>query len=115
MGLWIGNPGLGPSETVRWQKLANRTQGSRAVGGRLYLTESRLLFVPTHLDSITGGKRWELPLAQLRSVGRQDADGGLFSGGLRTRLRLDTDAGTELFVVNDIDEVIAELDAARSG
>ncbi|MEV6358920.1 hypothetical protein [Nocardia asteroides] len=114
MGLWIGNPELGASEKVVWQQLANRTQGSRAVGGRLYLTDTRLLFVPNHLDALTGGKRWEVSLTHLRAVGKQDPDGGLFSGGLRTRLRLDTDAGTELFVVGEIDEVIATLDAARS-
>ncbi|MFD6389806.1 hypothetical protein [Nocardia sp. NPDC060259] len=113
MGLWIGSPTLGASENVVWRKLANRTQGSRAVGGCLYLTEIRLLFVPTHVDAITGGKRWETPLAQLRAVGQQSPDGGVFSGGLRTRLRIDTGAGTELFVVNKIDEVIAKLDAAR--
>ncbi|MEV0549605.1 hypothetical protein [Nocardia salmonicida] len=114
MGLWIGSPALNAAENVVWQKLANRTQGGRAVGGRLHLTETRLLFVPNHLDAITGGKRWEARLTQLRAVGRQSPDGGLFSGGLRTRLRVDTDAGTELFVIEAIDEAIAILDAART-
>ncbi|MGS2807259.1 hypothetical protein [Nocardia sp. MW-W600-9] len=114
MGLWIGSPALGASENVVWRKLANRTQGNRAVGGCLFLTEARLLFVPNHLDAITGGMRWEIPLTQLRSVGRENPDGGIFSGGLRTRLRIDTDAGTELFVVNKVDQVIKTLDAVVS-
>ncbi|PKV79021.1 hypothetical protein [Nocardia fluminea] len=114
MGLWIGSPTLNTTENVVWQKLANRTQGSRAVGGRLHLTETRLLFVPNHLDAITGGKRWETRLTHLRAVGQQSPDGGLFSGGLRTRLRVDTVAGTELFVIDPIDEAIAILDAART-
>ncbi|MFE3545157.1 hypothetical protein ACFXK0_19535 [Nocardia sp. NPDC059177] len=83
------------------------------MGGRLHLTETRLLFVPNHLDAVTGGKRWETPLAQLRALGRHEPDGGLFSGGLRTRLRIDTDTGTELFVINKLDEVIATLEAAQ--
>lgn len=113
MGMWIGSPVLGASETVVWRKLANRTQGRRAIGGCLYLTETRLLFIPNHLDAMTGGKRWETPLTHVRAIGREDPDGGLFSGGLRTRLRLDTDAGPELFVINDLDEVITTLGAAR--
>ncbi|MEV6059857.1 hypothetical protein AB0L62_07615 [Nocardia asteroides] len=112
MGLWIGNPELGASEKVVWQQLANRTQGSRAVGGRLYLTDTRLLFVPNHLDALTGGKRWEVSLNQVRALGRQSPDGKLFSGGLRTRLLVDTDTGTELFVVGQLDEVIAILETA---
>ncbi|MBW0275787.1 hypothetical protein ATM97_30745 [Nocardia sp. MH4] len=112
MGLWIGNPELGAAEKVIWQQLANRTQGGRAVGGRLSLTDTRLLFVPNHLDALTGGKRWEIPLSRVRAIGRQSPDGGLFSGGLRTRLRIETDTGTELFVIGKLDEVLAVLDAA---
>ncbi len=111
MGLWIGDPNLSGSEHVLWSKLANRMQGRRAVGGCLFLTETRLLFVPNHLDAITGGRQWEIPRSQVRSVGRQGPDGGLFSGGLRTRLRIDTTTGTELFVVNRLDAALAELDA----
>ncbi|MEU5404831.1 hypothetical protein [Nocardia asteroides] len=112
MGLWIGNPELDASEKVIWQQLANRTQGGRAVGGRLYLTGARLLFVPNHLDALTGGKRWEVSLGQVRAVGRQSPDGGLFSGGLRTRLLIETDTGTELFVIGQLDEVIEILETA---
>ncbi|MFC6013473.1 hypothetical protein [Nocardia lasii] len=114
MGLWIGSPALDASEHVVWEQLANRTQGRRAVGGRLHLTETRLLFVPNHLDAATGGKRWETRVSEVRGIGKEAPDGGLFSGGLRTRLRLDTDKGTELFVIGEIDEVIARLEAARS-
>ncbi|MFE7718398.1 hypothetical protein ACFU44_05085 [Nocardia rhizosphaerihabitans] len=112
MGWWIGSPTLGASEKVVWQQLANRTQGGRAVGGRLYLTEARLVFVPNRLDALTGGKRWEVPLSRVRALGRQSPDGGLFSGGLRTRLHVDTDSGTELFVVGKLDEVIEILETA---
>lgn len=113
MGLWIGAPRLNGSESVVWRKLANRTQGRRAVGGCLFLTEARLLFVPNHIDAVAGGKRWETPLELVRAVGRQDPDGGLFSGGMRTRLRVDTVAGTELFAVGQLDEVIARLNGPR--
>lgn len=85
MGLWIGAPRLNGSESVVWRKL----------------------------DAVAGGKRWETPLELVRAVGRQDPDGGLFSGGMRTRLRVDTVAGTELFAVGQLDEVIARLSGPR--
>lgn len=112
MGLWIGDPTLGASEKVVWQQLANHTQGKRAVGGRLTLTGSRLIFVPNRLDTATGGKHWEIPLERIRALGQEAPDGGLFSGGLRTRLRIETDTGVDLFVVGKVDEVISILDAA---
>ncbi|MFF0544723.1 hypothetical protein ACWEVD_12350 [Nocardia thailandica] len=112
MGLWISDPAFDAAEKVVWRQLANRTQGKRAVGGRLYLTSRRLLFTPNRLDAATGGRRWEVPLEQVRGLGRENPDGGLFSGGLRTRLRVDTDTGAELFVVGEVDEVIAVLQAA---
>lgn len=37
--------------------------------------------------------------------------GGLFSGGLRRRLRVEVDGGPELFVVNRVRQVAATLEA----
>ncbi|MBC7301256.1 MAG: hypothetical protein H5T78_09890 [Nocardia sp.] len=113
MGIWIGEPKLTAPETVTWKYLANRTQNSRAVGGRLYLTGERLLFEPTHIDALTGGRSWQTPLTSITAVGTQAPTGGMFSGGLRTRLRIDLrDGGTELFVVNKMDVPLAVLQRA---
>jgi hypothetical protein len=68
VGIWVGEPELGESETVVWKQNANRTQSSnRAVGGRLYLTGTRLLFEPNRLDAVSGGRRWAVPLDSVRA------------------------------------------------
>lgn len=115
MGLWIRAPRLADSETLLWKRLANRTQGGRAIGGALYLTEQRLLFQPHRIDALTGGKAWSAPLASILAAGTEARNGDPFSGGLRTRLRLDiAGSGPELFVVNKIDEVIEKITRAIS-
>ena len=108
MGIWVRDPALEQVETVLWKRAANRTQSDRrAVGGRLFLTTSRLLFEPNRLDAVTGGENWSAPLASIRSVGIEPRDGNRLSGGLRARLRLDlADGDTELFVVNHVDDVV---------
>src|SRR4051794_33272445 len=45
MGIWVPEPLLEPEEKVLRRFNANRTQGGRAVGGRLYVTSSALRFV----------------------------------------------------------------------
>ncbi|WP_194820343.1 hypothetical protein [Nocardia sp. XZ_19_385] len=114
MGIWLRSPKLADSETVTWKHFANHSQSrNRAIGGRLYLTQTRLLFEPNQLDGATGGRSWHAPLGAIRAVGAQEADGSLFNGGLRRRLRLElSDGSVELFVVNKLDEVLGILDQA---
>jgi hypothetical protein len=76
----------------------------------LFLTDKRLVFRPNRIDSITGGKPWACDLGQIDAVGASPPDGQPFSGGIRTRLRVETtDADVERFVVNHLDEVIDYL------
>jgi hypothetical protein len=114
LGVWVPDPGLEQGEELRWQRGANRTQGSRAIGGRLFLTSWRLVFMPNRLDALLGARPWAAPLAAVRGVGVQPRDGNAFSGGLRSRLRLDFDHGPELFVINNLDDVVAMLRAATA-
>jgi len=108
MGVWIRSPALEPTETVVWSRAANRTQSAqRAVGGRLFLTTSRLLFEPNRVDAATGGASWSAPLSDVQTVGTTAPDGNPRSGGLRTRLRVDLANGqAELFVVNQLADVV---------
>lgn len=91
-------------EVVAWSGRANRSVGVRAVGGTLYLTDRRLLFRPHLVERwFFGGQEWGVPRSRLAGFGvesrSRDAQ-GLFSGGLRKRLRVNlTDRGPELFVV----------------
>lgn len=98
-----------------WPMLANRTQGLRAVGGHLDVTDGVLRFTPNAFDAVTGGKPLEVPLTQVASVGTEPgrwALSELFSGGLRTRLAVDLADGTrERFVVWDPNAAVAKLRA----
>jgi hypothetical protein len=111
MGSWVRDPALDQAETILWKRPANRTQSSwRAVGGRLFLTNSRLIFQPHQFDAVTGGGSWSAPLASVRSVGIEPRNWNPFSGGLRTRLRIELgDGDCELFVVNRVRDVVETI------
>jgi hypothetical protein len=85
------------------------------VGGRLFLTQGRLIFEPSRLDGAVGGNRWWAPLSTIRRVSSQQPDGRVTAGGLRTRLRLDlADGAVELFVINRLDEVVQVIGQAAA-
>lgn len=108
-----GNPNLSSTEHVVESWLANRVQSPwRAVGGKLWLTNERLLFVPNNVEQHLGGDGWECPIGDVsaaRTVDRQLAQ--VFSGGLRSRLELTTQRSIELFVVKNPDAVARQLTA----
>jgi len=98
---------------TRW--LANRTQGRRAVGGALFLTNQRLVFRANRLEHLIGGKAWDVNLINVMSVGVAEKTGNLFDGGLRNRLKVQVhNDEPALFVVNKLPEVI-ETVSARLG
>jgi len=112
----MADPGpwtIEPGESVLWEKKANRTQGARAVGGKLVLTDRRLLFAPHAVDRATGGTAWITPLADVDEAGQAPRDvslGSMFSGGLAKRLRVTTSGGDEeFFVVRNVAEVAAQI------
>lgn len=88
---------------------ANRIQGSRSVGGHLLLTDQRVLFYPHKLDSATGGKTWECPLASVSDVGVSRRGCNPFTGSNRRRLTIESDGATNFFVVNKVDAIVAAI------
>jgi hypothetical protein len=101
---------LEEGEVVILQIPANHSEGSTARGGKLWLTDRRLLFLPHGLDRALGAGSVEIPLSDITFVGKEPAGGGLLSGGLRDRLRVEAVDGSHfLFVVNRLDEVIAQI------
>jgi len=71
------------------------------------MTGNRLIFQPNRFDAATKGQPWSAPLAAVEGVSTEAPDGKLFSGGLRTRLRLDLTGGdSERFVVNGADAAV---------
>lgn len=125
------DPALGATRE-RWSLAANSVQGGVAVGGRLSLVGTSLVFLPSDFekafDSLIGSpaqpilsmlgrdaptEARELPLADIAAVERLEGElrlENVLGGGLRDRLLLRTKSGREeLFVVNDLDETIHRI------
>lgn len=97
-------------ETEIFSVLANRTQSTnRAVGGKLFVTNRRLLFAPHLFDAVLGGETRAILLSEIAAVSKQEAAGDTFGGGLRSRLRIDLKSGAEFFIVNKLDQLIEKL------
>src|SRR6266513_1848027 len=97
---WLKGVEAQPQERAVWSQGANRIQPSgRAVGGKLFLTDRRLVFCPHWVDGATGGKTWDAPLGEVAAVGITPKGGE--RGGRRDRLRIElVDGEEERFVVN---------------
>ena len=103
---WFGPPPtLADNEHWLLNLAANRTQGKRAVGGGLHVTNERVLFCPNVIDARLGGKAWSCQRVEITSIGIARGRFSLlemFSGGLTDRLRFDlVDGEQELFVIKD--------------
>lgn len=100
---WLAQCDLLPDEKEVWSRLANRTQGRwRAVGGKLFLTNKRVIFLPYFFDAMLSGDQWLVERSNVAKVDTVQPDGGMFSGGLRERVRVSLKDGSEsLFVVTD--------------
>jgi hypothetical protein len=94
------NPTSATGEVRHATFLANKSQDSRAFGGRLTITDQRITFVPVALSQTRGGRSWEIRLAQVVEADVAPRGIGMRDGALRRRLRIRTDAGeVEYFVV----------------
>jgi hypothetical protein len=88
---------LGPGETLLFQTGANHFKGIEAVGGKLSLTEKRLVF-KSH--SLNFQKHvLSIPLGQVKEVERFK-NVGLINNGLK----ITTESGAEKFVVDKAEE-----------
>jgi hypothetical protein len=105
-------PVLNPDEQEIGTYRANRSQGTRAVGGHLLLTDQRVLFYPHGLDRSSGGKGWTCDLASITSVALTERGRNPFDGSMRRRLKIECDRGTEMFVVNKAETIAAAIRTA---
>lgn len=113
---WVPKAELEAGETSTATWMANFTASSwSAVGGKLELTDRRLIFRPGRVDRALGSKAWSVPLTAVTELGRVKRTWNPWNGGLRTRLRVTTrDGAAHLFVVNGLDRVIAAIEQART-
>jgi hypothetical protein len=110
MGLWLAQPKLEADETIRWQSSAGRSLNRWITsGGKLMVTNRRVLFQPNRFDTVTGKKPWECPVASVTGFETVDRDLAVLAGGMRERLGVQTVDGTEIFVVNNLGKKVVEL------
>lgn len=98
-------PALKPDEHEIETHRANRSQGSRSVGGHLLLTDQRVLFYAHRIDSSTGGKAWSCDLRSITNVDLAKRGRNPFDGSVRRRLRIECGGAIELFVVNKAESI----------
>ncbi len=103
-------------ETVLARRWANHTLSKlQATGGRLYLTNYRVLFCPHAFDAALNRPYWWAPFAAITEVGREKKSLRNFTGGVRDRLKISlNDGATELFVINKLNDVIDEIQATMA-
>jgi hypothetical protein len=112
---WLAKFDAIGDEKVKHTFLANHTQSSkRAVGGKLFITDQRCLFSPHLIDYYTGGRKFEVDLANISSVDVKPAGGDTFGGGLRDRLKITHTQGEALFVINKLADVIDTIKSSIS-
>lgn len=68
-GFQVISPKLKAGETILWSARSNMMQWRvRAVGGRLYLTDQRLVFGRSRIESLLGGREWSVELCGIAYV-----------------------------------------------
>jgi hypothetical protein len=127
MGVWFCEPRLLPGERQLLRAIANhlaaRTRGGgiRMVGGRLVVTDRRVLFEPNRLDRITGAVSWTADLNEIRRVvlrpGGKEGFRTYGPAGARRHVLVETaGAGGAAFGVRDPHGLFAALSASlRAG
>lgn len=111
VGLLIPRPELAADERIIWTKVANRVAGKRVLGGRLFVTSSRLIFVPHRLDAAFPGSPWSIERGDVEAFRAEyQPPIGAFNWGLRKRLIVELRAGDdEAFVVWRTENCAREL------
>jgi hypothetical protein len=92
---------------------ADLRNGWLARHGELYLTDERIVFVPTVIDRALGARRREMTLDQIAEIERCPAStGDMLPGGRRPRMRIHTRACIYELMVSDLDAWIDNLERA---
>lgn len=107
----VRGPPARAGETVREAFPANhlRDEG-RPLGGKLYLTTERVVFAPHLLDAWLGGAAWSVDLEAILVVATTPGE----ASSAPDRLRLDTEEGTETFIVHDHEGARTAIDDAAA-
>jgi len=93
--------------TARW--FANHSRGSNAVGGVLWLTSLRLVFIPNRVERFLRRAEWTSRLDEIIEVRVANAGLNRTNGALRRRLAVRRRDGVDYFVVNKVEAVVASV------
>ncbi|MGD9571614.1 MAG: hypothetical protein AB7V62_07025 [Thermoleophilia bacterium] len=100
-----------PDERTLKQGGADLQNGWLGRHGNLVVTDDRLLFLPTLLDTALGAKRREIQLDAITEIERLPVSpGGMAPGGKRPRMLLHTDECVYELLVGDLDAWIDSLE-----
>jgi hypothetical protein len=111
-GLRVREPMFEEGEEVRWEARANRFQQKiRSIGGRIYLTDRRLVFAPSKFEEKVAGRAWSARLA--------DLDRAFVMGLLKNVRVVAQDGETQRFViwprVESAETINAAIQEAKAG
>ncbi|MFZ4755575.1 MAG: hypothetical protein ACOYL4_06140 [Miltoncostaeaceae bacterium] len=100
-----------PDEKILWKTGADLNNGWLGRHGTLYLTEQRLVFVPTPLDHLLRAKRREIAREDIEAIERFPLSPGVMPrGAKRPRMYLFANGVRYQFMVPDLDPWIDILE-----
>ncbi|TYL36335.1 hypothetical protein CV102_23030 [Natronococcus pandeyae] len=106
-GWWVASHDRNPDEeTVDAYHVNYLRSDRRPLGGKLYVTDQRLLFSPHLVDSVLGGEKVGIDVADVErvtGVAAADRDDGPPADSLRVEL---IDGTHESFVVSELEDAI---------
>ena len=116
---WVSKHEALPGESVQHAYNVNYLRRTgRPLGGKLYLTDRRLLFSPTKVESALGGDRTSVDLDSIVGVSTLEAGSGPEDepGRSTDRLRIEcADDSTHTFVVSNLESAADAIVDAVEG
>lgn len=104
---WYRSVFLEEGERARIDAPANDYRGWRAVGGRLVVTDRRVIFEPNWLDFIAAARGWRIALDQVLSVDVVPGQRSINPHKVRTRVRIQIAGRKPIMVLVSEPEALA--------
>jgi hypothetical protein len=114
MSLWFPRPQTTPDERVTFEAVANTFRGLRSIGGKVTVTDRRLLFTPNRLDGLTGARPLAVARADVRRVwleapGRAAVRKRGPGAAVRRQVGVDHPAGPTFITVGNPDALMSAM------
>ena len=117
MGMYFRKASLEPAERVLFSATAKRIWTWRSVAGRLLVTDQRVIYLPTWIDTIVGARIWSVAAGDIANVSLQDGGprGARRKGpaGWHATITIDGAIESCQFAVEDIHGLEVALSSVR--